>query len=83
METSALEDEIESLLGDLDAQRSSLTAQREQDILRAIEKGRAEDLSAQNEATRYNNSLRQDARDYAQKVKQFDEELKLKKLKLK
>ena len=80
---AALEDEIESLLGDLDAQRSSLTAQREQDILRAIEKGRAEDLSAQNEATRYNNSLRQDARDYAQKVKQFDEELKLKKLKLK
>ena len=80
---AALQDEIDGLLSDLEQTRQSLGAQREKNILSAIEQGRAADLAAQNEALRYNNTLRQDARDYAERVRQFDEDLKLKRLKLK
>ena len=75
---SALQDQIRQLYSDLDDQRSLLSSQREQAIWQAIENGRREDQEQQFKALQYNNSLLKDARDYAEKQRQFNEELKLK-----
>lgn len=74
----ALQSQISQLYSDLDDQRSQLTSQREQAIWQAIENGRKEDQEQQFKALQYNNSLIQDARDYAENKRQFEEELKLK-----
>ena len=75
---SALQDQIRQLYSDLDDQRASITGQREQAIWEAIENGRRQDQEQQFKALQYNNSLIKDARDYAEKQRQFEEELKIK-----
>ena len=75
---SALQDQIRQLYSDLDDQRASIAGQREQAIWEAIENGRRQDQEQQFKALQYNNSLIKDARDYAEKQRQFEEELKIK-----
>lgn len=75
---AALQDQLQQLNSDLDEQRSQIASQREAAIWQAIESGRSADQQQQFKALEYNNSLLKDSRDFAEKQRQFDEELKLK-----
>ncbi|NLG25048.1 MAG: hypothetical protein GX558_06805 [Clostridiales bacterium] len=78
-----LQDQIGALLSDLNATTSRLTGERERAIASAIDAYRQDDQNSALEALKYNNQLTQAERDRAEEIRQFEQELKVKKAKLK